>query len=106
MITTPPGNLRPRRLAVVAGLLIGLIYQLILISVQPQIEPTWVWAEVALGVFLSLLNAGIAMRIIRYQSWPTEFSWQFYEQLVGLSFASVGLPIIVYEIAHHILEIL
>ncbi|MEI7770115.1 MAG: hypothetical protein WCI67_09020 [Chloroflexales bacterium] len=85
--TTHPST----RNAIVYGLIVGVLYQLAIIPLQPLIEPTFTWAEVAIGVLLSFLVAERAVA-----GWEPE--WRAYRLVLALAFLAQGVPIILHEI--------
>lgn len=82
--------------SLVRAFVVGLVYPLILIPIQPMIEPTFVWSEVCLGVVFAFL---VAESVVR--GWtPT---WREYRMTLACAFVAQGVPLIIYELVTHML---
>jgi hypothetical protein len=91
-------------LALLVGLLVGILFQLVLIPLQPRLEPGYAWVEVAVGAILAVVVAeAVALRQERLRSFSTVLDWRTYRATVLDAFIGVGVPVVIYEIVNHLI---
>ena len=89
--------------ALAVGLVVGIVYQIALVPLQPRIEPALVWVEVAVGTILAFAVAEfVALRQERVGSYTSVLAWRDYRAMLLAAFVGVGVPLVIYEIVTHV----
>jgi hypothetical protein len=93
-------QLAPSRSTGLIGLVLGILAILVMILVQPLIEPAYVWFEVAVGLLSGFIVAEWAATRMEAQGLVPE--WRTYRMLLFWFYVGAGGPIILYEIVNHL----
>lgn len=94
--TNPDRQPQRIRASLIRALIVGLCYQIVLIPIQPLIEPAYVWVEVAIGVFLAF---AVADSVVAGE----EPAWHAYRIVLMAAFIGLALIIVPFEIVNHII---
>lgn len=82
------------------GLILGIAAIPVMFLVQPSLEPTYVWFEVAVGLLSGFVVAEWAATQMEQRG--ATVAWRTYRMLLFWYFVGCGGPIILYEIVNHL----
>lgn len=88
------------------GLVLGVLAIPVMFIVQPLLEPGYVWFEVALGLLAGFAVAEwVTIRQVQSGGGraSTIVTWRDYRMTLLWAYVGLGLPIVLYEIANHLI---